>query len=328
MRPILRIKKRVPIDPKLSPQEFNKIKNNILIIRELGGLGDILMHRMIFEDFKKLMPESKLIFACPPWYHEAVDDHPYIDEIVDCRTIDCSKYIISYDTTDVCGKYESRIAPFSDKHRSDIWAEHCGVKLNNHNMHIKINDEIKEKSKKLLLNYNNKRKVSVALCPISAMIIKNLMQEQIRYVVNNLRERDVFVYSVHKTPISILEEMNVPVFTGLSIKEWMGMLDAADYVISVDSAAFHFAGGTEKPVMGIFTFVDGKVYSKYYKNSITVQKHRDDGWDCGPCYIWGNCPKTEHIFKPCLTEISEKMLDDGINKLFKLRKHGTDITTI
>lgn len=37
----------------ISLKTFNNRKNKILIYRQYGGLGDILMMRMIFEDFKK-----------------------------------------------------------------------------------------------------------------------------------------------------------------------------------------------------------------------------------------------------------------------------------
>ena len=68
---------------------------------------------------------------------------------------------------------------------------------------------------------------------------------------------------------------------------------------------------------GIFTFANGKTYGKYY-DFILVQKHMDDGnWDCGPCYNYRICPKTQKELKPCLTELTEKEIKEGINKMFK-----------
>jgi hypothetical protein len=76
------------------------------------------------------------------------------------------------------------------------------------------------------------------------------------------------------------------------------------------------AGELKKPLVGVFTFADGKVYGRYY-DFVLVQKHRDNGdWDCGPCYNWGNCTKTEKVPKPCLTEITAEMIIEGVDKMF------------
>ena len=37
-------------DKNISLKQFHERKNNVLIHRVCGGLGDILMHRMLFED--------------------------------------------------------------------------------------------------------------------------------------------------------------------------------------------------------------------------------------------------------------------------------------
>ena len=63
----------------LSLKEFYDKRENILICRNVGGLGDILMHRMLFEDFKLAMPNCKVHFACPAHFHIVVKDHPFID---------------------------------------------------------------------------------------------------------------------------------------------------------------------------------------------------------------------------------------------------------
>jgi ADP-heptose:LPS heptosyltransferase len=95
------------------------------------------------------------------------------------------------------------------------------------------------------------------------------------------------------------------------------VIEAADYVVSVDSAAFHCAGGLGKPLTGIFTYCDGKVYGKYY-DFVLVQKHRDNGdWPCGPCFHWPSCPKSKEMLKPCLTELTPDILADGLERMFQ-----------
>ena len=146
-------------------------------------------------------------------------------------------------------------------------------------------------------------------------------------VSKKLQKMGCNVVALHKTPIEELRVNDVNTIWGISIKQWMGILEAADYVISVDTAAFHFAGGIKKPLVGIFTFMDGKTYGKYY-DFVLVQKHRDNGdWDCGPCFDWPQCPKCpkNNPLKPCLTEISVDMIMEGIEKMFELWPHQTPL---
>lgn len=301
----------------LNIKEFYEKRNKILIIRGVGGLGDIFMHRMIFEDVKTIMPDAEIHFACPKQYHDALIDHPYIDKILDSETIDKTKYLVSYNTTTVCGRYEMTIAPFSDLHRSDIWSTHCGLNLANHEMHIKITEEEKEWAKAKLKEIRDREGPIVIVCPISAMQNKNLLDHQLFNIIDDLYLKGCCVIGLHTHPIEPLFKKNIPCLYKLSIRQWMSILNEADYVVSVDTSAFHCAGGLKKPLLGIFTFADGKIYGKYF-DFVLVQKHRldDPMWTCGPCYNWCNCPKTKNNPKPCLTEINQDMLSQGINKMF------------
>ena len=118
------------LTPSIS--EYYKKRNKILFSRFLGGLGDILMHRMLFEDVKILIPNAEIHFACPTIYHASVIDHPFIDQVIDIEKVNISDYLTYYNTTSACGRYEMSIAPLSGLHRSDIWANHCGYILTIH----------------------------------------------------------------------------------------------------------------------------------------------------------------------------------------------------
>lgn len=315
--------KKLPPEPVVTLRQFYDKRNNILVIREYGGLGDILMHRMMFEDFKRLHPDFKILFACPRIYHCALEDHPYIDRLIDSKVslahpsnINTDDYMVSYNTSTACTRHELRVAPFADEHRSDIWAAHCGVRLENHNMHINLTDENKAWGKQTIQDTRNGHKgPCVVISPISAQKGKNLLPKQMEVLVTTLRDMGCFVCAIHSIDIPFLQELKVPVFFNISIPQWMSIINASDYIISVDSAAFHFAGGIGKPLMGIFTYADGVVYGKYY-DFVLVQKHRkDENWNCGPCYNWGLCPKTKELIKPCLTEITSDMLIKGIKTM-------------
>lgn len=321
MPKLLKSKNRAQNKKILNLNEYYNKRNSILILRANGGLGDILIHRMIFQDFKRVMPDAKICFACPTLYHQAVQDHPYIDEILDSKNVDTNDYITFYNTSNACARYELSISPRSDKNRSDIWANHCGVELTNHEMHITLETKIKEEAKQEIEKYRDANGLSVLFTPISAMANKNLNKGQMIETVKALRYKGFYVYTSHTGYIECLQDIGVPNLKG-NIRKWMGYVNEADYVVSVDTAALHMAGGIKKPFVGIFAFTDGKIYTKYYPTAELVQKHRDNGdWSCGPCYNWPTCQKTRNCPKPCLTEITPEMIIKGIDKmLFRFPK--------
>jgi len=276
---------------------------------------------MMFEDFKRVFPDCYLVYSCPNKFSHLAENHPFIDEYISSEEVNPSDYLCYYNITAFCNRYEMRLAPMGDKNRSDIWANHCGVLLTKHNMHLNLTDEQKNFGKKTLERLNVEGKPALLFCPNSAMLGKNLKGGQIKEVVSGLRDMGLFIYSTHSRHIDEFGEMEVPIVADISLRKWMGVVDAADYVISVDTAHFHLAGGLGKPMVGVFAWTDGKIYGKYY-NFILVQKHRDNGdWDCGPCYAWTACPKEKHDKrKPCIKEITSRMILDACEEM--ISKHS------
>lgn len=317
--------KKIEAKPKKPPtpgiKEYYQKRNKILILRKTGGLGDILMHTMMFEGFHRTMPGIELSFACPLKYHQAVEGNPYLTELVDSEILQVenfSKYGMVYDTTRACCQYEEGLAPFSGKHRSDIWANHCGVILTKHEIYINLDEKHAQFGRDKLAKLNPENKPVLLLAPVSAMATKNLNKVQLKCIINWLKNKDLFVCGVHTHEIPELKELGIKTIVNLSIKEWIGVVNAADYVVSCDTSTFHLAGGLKKPLVGIFTFADGKVYGKYF-DFVLVQKHRDNGdWNCGPCYAWCACPVLKKgSVKPCLTQITPEMIIDGIKKMLE-----------
>ena len=314
----------------ISLNEFYQKRNRILIIRNARGLGDILMHRMMFEDFKRVMPEMHLTFACPKVYHDAVKDHPFVDEVVDSLKINKNNFLISYDTSSCCIKWECEHAPNADKHRADIWAEHCGVILTKHNMHLPfISKDMMQyglfqvkQARGMAHKLYPKNSPNVLFTPLAYDNMRTLTDDQIVGVVNYLRSKDCFVYSTHHVKVPFLEGLGVPVLAGYSIPQWFSFIHAADYVVSADTSTFHYAGGIKKPLVGVFTHADG-IYRGMYYDFVLVLKHMDnvDGFTCGPCYNYANCTNSLcrsndlNEPRPCLTELKVSDITAGIDKM-------------
>lgn len=278
--------------------DYYNNKDKVLIYRKFGGLGDILMSRLIFEDFKLISPDCEIHYALPRYYFDAVKDHPFIDKIIDIDETNVHDYLVSYDISDSCAAYEMKTAPYLDKHRSDIWAESCGVNLTKHNMHINLTE------KEISYGKMYCTKPTVIFCPISAMTSKNLDTQMINEVIDLVRKEGFDIFILHNSEV----EGNTNTIYNLNIRQWMSIIYCTDYVISVDTGGFHCAGGMNKPTVGIFGWVDADVYGKYYGKIEIVQKHRKNGnWNCGPCYVWTQCckePDHNKPRKPCITEIT------------------------
>ena len=302
--------------PEFSPKEFYEKRNTILIVRQMGGLGDILMHRFMFEDMKAMHPDLKIHFACPAQYHDVVRDHPFIDEVLDSATVDPKSYVVAYDTSTACMRYEVTNYPSPQKHRSDIWANHCGAALVRHNGHLKVSEEAACAVQDIIASLP---RPLALFTPVTAMEVRTLTPDIMEWVVGELRAKGCTVISCHTKNIPTLSRLNVPIVTGLALQEIVALHAAMDYVVSADTSHFHIAGMLGKPLTGIFAMTDGNVYGKYF-DFILVQKHRDNGdWACGPCYDWTRCPKSQTIPKPCMSEITQDMVTEGIKKMLDRR---------
>jgi len=252
--------KNIPID------EYFSKRNRILIHRDLGGAGDILMHRMIFEDFKIINPNVHITFAVPPQFFPLVKNHPFIDCVADFRTVDHNDYIMVYDTTATCLNYEQRMAEgHPPKNRPDIWAESCGVKLTKHNMHLEIDEKIKDLGHEIWQKFDTEGRPRILISPIAMSSQRGLSLEQYEAIMKKLQSMNVFILGTNINKDTLFDQLQIPQFNTKKIEEWMGLVSAADYVISVDTGTFHLAAGLKKPLLGLFTKTEGSIRGQNYE---------------------------------------------------------------
>jgi len=304
----------------LSLQDFYERRNKVLIKRGTGGFGDILMQRMMFEDFSKTNLE--IHYTCPYPFIQFAFNHPFLNNVKEMSQVKESDYGVIYDITTVCAKTETILGSKNNKHRSDIWAKHCGVELTNHEMYLNPDPVQVEICKKILNEINPENKKIVVLSTKSTDTdfgkAKSLTDKQIVEIVEYLRKEDIVPITIDKQNQAIYDLLKVEQFVDISPQKWIALVSLSDYVISVDTATFHLAGGLKRPLVGIFSFTDGKIYGKYF-DFVLVQKHRDEGnWDCGPCFVHTSCTKdSNNVQKPCITELKTEEIIKGFNKARK-----------
>jgi len=313
---MLKLIKKKPLSP-ITLREHYLRRNKIAVKRRGGGHGDILVQRMLFEDMQKADPDLQITFTCPQHYIEFAENHPFSEAVCLDDFVD-RNYGIVYDITTCCRVHECKYGSENDKNRSDIWAEFCGIKLENHNMYLSYKPEDEQRNKQRLCSLNTKKLPTVLFQPYSTTCDfgtgKSLTEKQIIETAQTLKYLGYFVFNTSDREKTILKELGIHQFLREKTKDWIGLTAASDYVISVDTATFHLAAGLKKPLVGIFSFTDGKLYGKYY-DFVLVQKHRDNGdWDCGPCYFMSNCPKSSELQKPCMKELTTENIIEGFFK--------------
>lgn len=300
----------------MSLKEFSQKRNKILFISEFGGLGDVIMHRMLFHEVKNLIPDIEIHFSCNHNYTQAVADHACIKKVHSPETYDRNDFFVSYKT---CVKtpniYETKLGKNCKEFRADIWSHMCGVELKDHDMKFNLcakkNIIYKNKIEKII---EKPDRPIVILSAKSAVSTKSLLPNQIKIIIDYLSDCNVIV--IDKKENNDLKKLGIKGIYQTSLEDWIYYTSLADYVVSVDTSTFHLAGGLKKPLLGIFTFANGKTYGKYY-DFVLVQKHFENGdWDCGPCYDYNSCCKTKKEIKPCLTEINKEMLETGLREMF------------
>jgi len=299
------VKKKVK--KPVSLKDHQERRNKILIKRRSGGYGDILVQRMLFEDFSQAFPGAEITFACPAQYVEMAKNHPFATAI-DLGSVNEDVYGVVYDLSTACRVHENRQGIDNKDNRSDIWAAHCGVTLTNHNMMLKPDANVLDQCREAFKRYNKEGKPAILVASASSDdqcgIAKSLTYNQISDVVKALRDIGCYVFTIHSDKQVVYDNLGVDQIFSIHQQAWIAMVELADAVISVDTGTFHIAAGLKKPLIGIFSFTNGKLYGKYY-DFVLVQKHRDNGdWDCGPCFNMIACPKSKEAQKPCLTELS------------------------
>lgn len=314
-----RINQKEIIQKKLSIEDLLIKKNKILILRKWGGVGDIINTRPLFKNIKNYYPDLNITYALPSQYFCLVKDLPYIDEIKDYKKVDINKYGYVVDISSDCGSYENIKAPNVDKHRTEIWSEiSMGLKIKKPVWKFNLDKSLLDEcSYNLKFKYEYNEKIKIAIFPRSASTSKDLPNNTLFELIN-LFKLDNLKPCIIDNAKSI-SNLDVPFIHDINLNEFVHMTYLFDYIISVDTGAFHLASAHNIPTVGIFAWTDSKILSKYHKKVELVQKHRDNpnGLSHCPCWNWTTCEcrKTSRIPLKCMELINSNEIYEAFKKL-------------
>lgn len=285
--------------------------SRVLIKRTIGGIGDILNHRMMFQDLKAAVPHADITFAVPRQWEPLIRDHPFIDHAEALDRIDESEYTFVYDTSNVAGRYEYGHLPNRtegvdvDKHRSDIWAAGMGLELAHHEGFLRFTEKEKQGAARVVADSEPGKRIAIATK--TASLHKDWSMDRWQETITALATEGYSVYSFHAEKTAFKGCINVE--PG-SLRHWMAAVAECDYVFTVATYTFCLANLLHKPTVAIFGCENLDVYGRWFPEMVAVQRHRDrhPEWQSCPCWDSISCEYNPDGKPPpaCLRDISVK----------------------
>lgn len=299
----------LPLNEYLDPAK------TILVVRRLGGIGDIFMTRPIFRAIKEKNPSVEIHYALPSHLIPLVADCEYIDAILPFEELydtSIKAYRWHGDITRACIEHEIRFRGRVHVQRTDIWAEHLGIEVLNHAERFRFTHEEIQLAEQALKNLMGTLDNLFFVAPYSADPRRNLTEEQARAGIAWAEKKGMKPVIVHGAELP--EYADLPQFYGHSLRVWMAAATKAKIALTTDTGAMHLFGYLRVPTAAMHCFTSGQVVPKYYPTVIPFQLHRDNeqhAMACVPCYDWGSCPYLKKDGNPilkCVRDIPDHLI--------------------
>jgi hypothetical protein len=260
----------------------------LLIVRKYGGLGDILISSMIFPMLADQYPEIRITYACPPRYHSVFHGSglrliPY-EAVWSGRDVQLhrgsvrpellDRYDLIEDISIPCHVWENFFVAYGGidggpglkwRNRLDMWSRWFGVRVVNPRTNIVLREDERAAARALLARTVRSDRPVCLIAPWSVNRRKNY--PWFEDLANGLVRDGWAVALLHdrRFPVAL------PMLSGLSCRMMGAACAAADLIIAVDTAAFHWGGILGRPTVGIFNINNGEAYGRYYPSARCVQ---------------------------------------------------------
>lgn len=318
-------------------------KPYLLVVRQLGGVGDVLMLSCVFRGLRETYPDHEIHLATDSLYLsgallDIATHNPYINHIhrlppyqaTTQRTSNIWKddfagaprfedhllyqkadFVIDLNT--ICAEYENgqnNAGLKIEKPRWVIWCEEAGVIPSSYAPAYVITDYEKEAARAEFDNrhwFDGLVNVGLAVCAVDkkrSLTIGKLME--IAAEIKLRGARPIIIDMAHHFE-------GFDYIIGKRIKDVIPLLQCLDVMITVDSGALHMAGAAGTPVVGIFGPTDPAMRMGNYIGSATNVKPYVECahcWYSFPC-LRKNAPKRDAL--KCLESIqASAMVEEAL----------------
>lgn len=306
----------------------------ILVIRQLGGIGDILGLSCIYRGLHEKYPNHELVCITSDLYNPGITEinlhNPFIDTIIDITPYEATsaatkrwhpRFSASYpiedyqifkeadmifDMNSACidgehrdiQKYGTVVTP-----RYKIWCDAADVVPSTYRPVYEITNQEQAIAD---MHWHGITKPIVGMSLGSAnpdVDARTLSMDQTLAIANGLAERGIHVVTVDPTR----KLAGFPYLIGKRIQELMPLIKRMAAFVTVDTGLLHMAGTVGTPVIGLFGSSDYRMRMAYYKGSAIDSRML---MPCAPCWYNPTCRRGPDIRKhfECLKKIQPEMV--------------------
>lgn len=265
------------------------------VVRRVGGIGDVLMITPALRQLKRDFPNMVLVFALDLHstgnnvYHELVKNAPFVDEIVDARYVDKSKYAAVIDVSSVCLRYEREDLPAVN--RIDLFARAIGVRgMANRCSWYQVEPDEAEWAARQAAPHRAAGKKIVVLHTAS-------MEEKRCWPVGKyldlIKKAEVdelpvqfWILDFNRKYDSWRQRYNCDNWSGTNLRQMAALIAEADVFIGPDSGPMHLAGAVETSSIVLFGSIPPEARINHYPTHEAVTM---PGLSCLGCW-YKRCP--------------------------------------
>jgi ADP-heptose:LPS heptosyltransferase len=273
---------------------------NILVIRALGGIGDVLMTTPAVRQLKEDYPGCSITYATDRdpgsgnVYYDILKNAGFINNIVDAKLINRDRFDKYIDISSVCLKYEHSDLPIIN--RIDIFSKSIGnPRLKNPLPFYKV-----EESERAAAQHRVPQNTSLVFYHTASFDSKRtwpvLNQLQFLKLMNQRMPNIKILLSDFNNLIKNKQEYpNCLDISSLPIREKAALIERSNLFVGPDSGLLHLAGALKKKGLALFGSIPPQARINYYQgiSALTVNPKLS----CQYC-----------IYKPC--SINFKCMSD------------------
>lgn len=266
---------------------------NILAHRDLGGIGDIIMTTSVIEEAVKKYSHYKITYACPDQFLSLLENNPFITSLESIDSDVTKKdWDVIVDLTSDCIKHEIKHQPDVKLNRVEIFAQKCGLSIDNvPRPKIYLSEDEILKAKEELKNF----KLKIGLVLKSNASVRNWPYfKELRTLLSKKYPQATFLEFSIKKPADWKSTKQSYEVYGRDLREVSALINECDVVISPDTGLAHIASALRIPTVWIFTHIDGKIRTKNYDNVWVCQNTPKNCVSNGiPCWYDIPCSQGE-----------------------------------
>lgn len=276
----------------------------ILVTRNTGGIGDMLMISPVFRQIKKSFPGYPLIVCTTHNYQNGVlfsilEHNPYVDKVITVNELSNYNFVkmFNFNTQEELTHEKGK----SKTNRIDSFEGISGLQIEDKRTVYVVSEKEKEWAKNwIITNIPKSRRTYIVGMQISTSTVRRNWPLEKEYLlalslVSKFKNLSVLFFCDGMTERTFTDYPNIYVLNGLPIRQVGSLINECDLLVFPDSGLLHIAGALEKNMIGLFGSNHPESRLKYYKNSEGIWLN----YPCSPCWY----DKCESNFK-CMSDIS------------------------